>query len=219
MQELELVSFILCPYVQRARIVLLEKGVEHKVTYIDLSDPPDWFYDVSPLEKVPVLLIDGEPVFESMVIVEYLDELTSGSMHPEDILQKAKNRSWIEFGNQLLGLAYTLLTTSDEKEYKRTLATLDDRFDILEDDVLNDSTYFNGEAFSIVDAVYAPLFRMLQAMNSHVDLGLFDDREKVTNWKNNLLQRESVVNCVPAEFKERYEAYMKKQDSIFSAKI
>ncbi|HEX8909242.1 MAG TPA: glutathione S-transferase N-terminal domain-containing protein, partial [Anaeromyxobacteraceae bacterium] len=73
-QHLKLVSFDICPYVERSRIVLLEKGLPHDVELIQLSSKPAWFLEVSPMGRVPVLLVDGRPVFESMVINELLNE-------------------------------------------------------------------------------------------------------------------------------------------------
>ena len=70
MSELKLISHHLCPYVQRARIVLEEKSVPHELEFVDLADKPDWFLEISPLGKVPVLLVDGQPLFESVVIAE-----------------------------------------------------------------------------------------------------------------------------------------------------
>jgi len=74
--ELELLSHHLCPYVQRAVITLLEKDIPHRRTYIDLSNKPDWFRQISPLGKVPLLRVGDEVLFESAVICEYLDEAT-----------------------------------------------------------------------------------------------------------------------------------------------
>ena len=70
----ELISFKLCPFVQRSVIVLLEKEAPFDITYIDLSNPPDWFKAISPMGKVPVLKVDDTVLFESAVIMEYLDE-------------------------------------------------------------------------------------------------------------------------------------------------
>src|SRR5689334_15487891 len=70
---LVLVSHPLCPYVQRAAIVLLEKGVPFERRDVDLARKPAWFLDISPLGKTPVLLAGGEAIFESAVICEYLD--------------------------------------------------------------------------------------------------------------------------------------------------
>ena len=71
MSDLVLVSHTLCPYVQRAMIVLAEKQADHQRIYIDLKDKPAWFREISPLGKVPVLIVDKEPVFESAVICEF----------------------------------------------------------------------------------------------------------------------------------------------------
>ena len=57
--DLHLIGQDLCPYVQRARVVLNEKAVPYRMTVIDLAAKPAWFLDVSPLGRVPVLLVDG----------------------------------------------------------------------------------------------------------------------------------------------------------------
>ena len=73
-ETLTLVSHALCPYVQRAAIVLLEKAVPFERLWVDLADKPAWFTAISPLGKTPVLLVNDDPIFESAVICEYLDE-------------------------------------------------------------------------------------------------------------------------------------------------
>ena len=102
MPDLHLISHHLCPYVQRAVIVLTEKDIPHEQTYIDLANKPDWFVTLSPLGRVPVLKTGRATVFESQVIAEYLDEVTPGLLHPADPLEKARHRSWIEFGSETL---------------------------------------------------------------------------------------------------------------------
>ena len=62
MSELHLISHHLCPYVQRAVIVLDEKNIPHRRTYIDLADKPAWFAALSPLGRVPVLQAEGADV-------------------------------------------------------------------------------------------------------------------------------------------------------------
>ena len=104
MPNLTLISHNLCPYVQRTRIVPDEKSIPHVRRYIDLADKPDWFREISPLGKVPLLQIAGAVIFESAVIFEYLDEVTPGSLHPDDPLQKAHHRAWIEFASTILNI-------------------------------------------------------------------------------------------------------------------
>ena len=216
--KLKLISFTLCPYVQRAMIVLNEKNISFDIEYIDLSAPPPWFYDISPLEKVPVLLVDDEPLFESMVICEYLDEITEGSLYPQDAFIRARNRAWIEFGNDILSTTFEFYTTSDEKRFKHLADILVDRFEVLEDEI-SDGSYFNGDEFSMVDAVYAPVFRYHKRIAQLKDYGFFEDAPQIKAWGDRLLQRDSVINSVPGTYEQDMSNYIKKLDSVFRNEV
>lgn len=209
----KLISFIICPYVQRAMIILNEKNISFDVEYIDLSAPPPWFYDISPLEKVPVLLVDEKPLFESMVICEYLDEITPGSLYPADAFERAKNRAWIEFGNDILDSTFTLLRTDDPKKVSHLTNTLSERFEVLED-VISDADYFNDSNFSMVDAVYAPIFRYHKLISSCTDYGIFNDAPKVKAWGDRLLERPAVIKSVSESYDKAVVNRFVKMNSI-----
>ena len=92
---------------QRAVIVLRAKDVEFDVTYINLREKPDWFLEISPHGKVPVLKVDDDVLFESNAIAEYLDEAVEPTLHPKDPIKRARNRAWTDFVpdfSKLLGL-------------------------------------------------------------------------------------------------------------------
>src|SRR6185312_1698269 len=115
---LKLISHKLCPYVQRAVIALKEKGVPFERIDIDLADKPDWFLKLSPLGKVPVLLVPTEQgevaLFESNVICEYIEETQGGAaLHPQDALTRAQHRAWMEFSSTILSELWGLETTAD----------------------------------------------------------------------------------------------------------
>ncbi|MFT3968524.1 MAG: glutathione S-transferase family protein, partial [Sphingobium sp.] len=93
-----LVSFKACPWVQRAAIVLREKGVAFEFVHIESDNRPDWFSAISPHGKVPVLQIDdGTALFESNAIAEYLDESIEPRLHPADPVRRAVNRAWTDY--------------------------------------------------------------------------------------------------------------------------
>ena len=98
-RALQLVSHHLCPYVQRAAIALLEKGMPFERVMIDLRDKPAWFKVMSPLGKVPLLRVarpgkEDAILFESKVICEYIEETESGPrLHPQDPLDRAQHRA------------------------------------------------------------------------------------------------------------------------------
>lgn len=200
--DLMLVSHKLCPYVQRARIVLAEKDIPHELTFIDLAAKPDWFLEISPLGKVPVLLVNGRPLFESAVIAEFLDEITPGSLHPDDPFEKAQNRSWIEFASATLNGIATFYRASDAAALDAAVATLKDRLRTLERQ-LAEGPWFNGQRFSLVDAAYGPLFRYFDVIEQFADFGFFDDRPRVHAWRKALRSRPSVRDAVVHDYTER----------------
>src|SRR5436309_4110890 len=115
---LKLISHKLCPYVQRAVIALTEEGVAFERIDIDLSNKPDWFLKISPLGKVPVLSVGSDAgevaLFESNVICEYIEDTQSGiKLHPQDPLERAQHRAWMEFGSTILSELWGLETTGD----------------------------------------------------------------------------------------------------------
>jgi glutathione S-transferase len=81
MSQIKIYSAKVCPYAQRVRMVLLTKGVEFDVIEIDLKNKPDWFAEVSPHGKVPVLQHGENRIWESSIINEYLEEV-----FPEPVL-------------------------------------------------------------------------------------------------------------------------------------
>lgn len=215
---MELVSFKLCPYVQRAVIALKEKQVPYDITYIDLMDPPDWFKQTSPLGKVPLLKVDGEVLFESAVISEFIDETSDGSLHPEDALQRAKHRGWVEFASSCLETIYTLNTTQDEEAFDEAVETMKGRLSKVEE-ALGDGPLFSGAEFSLVDAAFAPLFMRLKLLNQLVGIAAMDGLPKVNAWSNTLLERNTVQESVVEEFPMMFRGMLKMKEGVAGSRV
>src|SRR3954463_5768296 len=193
---LKLISHKLCPYVQRAVIALTEKGVPFERIDIDLANKPDWFLKISPLGKVPVLLVetaDGEvALFESNVICEYIEETQGGAkLHPQDPLQRAQHRAWMEFGSTILSELWGLETTGDPAIFEAKRIAIAAKFARVEA-ALGSGPFFAGENFSLVDAVFAPIFRYFDVFDTLIDLAIFVDTPKVRTWRAALAKRPSV---------------------------
>ena len=205
----KLVSFDVCPYVQRSVITLQEKGVPYEIEYIDLNNKPEWFMQLSPLGKVPILIIEDTVIFESATINEYLDEIAPGrKLQPSDPLQRAHNRAWIEFTSTVLVTRNQMQHAKTEQETRRLAAIVNGQLARLEEQIDN-GPFFNGNDFSLVDAAAAPLFqRLAWLLELAPDLGVLDDLPKVTAWSEALLQRESVKRSTVADIRERYLGYL-----------
>src|SRR5215467_6182422 len=131
-EPLRLISHKLCPYVQRAVIALTEKGVPFERIDIDLAHKPDWFLKISPLGKTPVLVVGDHAIFESAVILEYLEETQANPLHPADALRRAEHRSWIEFGSAALNDIAGLYSASDQAAFEAKAGKLSEKFAWLE---------------------------------------------------------------------------------------
>jgi glutathione S-transferase len=212
---LTLVSFDLCPYVQRAAIVLAEKGVPFQRIDVDLSNKPEWFKAISPLGKVPLLKVGDEVLFESAAIVEYLDETLDPPLHPADPLAKARHRGWMEFGSSILGDIWTIETTRDRQAFDGKVRTLMDKFARVEAE-LGQGTYFVGQSFCIVDAVFAPAFRYFDMFDGIADLGVFSGAPKVSGWRQALAARPSVAGAVVPDYRERLGAFLKRHAGVIT---
>jgi glutathione S-transferase len=211
--RITLVSFHLCPYVQRAAIVLAEKGVPFTRVDVDLSAKPEWFKAISPLGKVPLLRIGDEVLFESAVIVEYLEETRSPALHPADPLDKAQHRAWMEFGSSILADIWVLETTKERSAFEQKTAVLTEKFGRIEAR-LKEGPFFAGKEFSIVDAVFAPVFRYFDVFDTISSLGVFDRLTKVSAWRAALAERPSVRGAVVPDYAERLLAFLRRHDGF-----
>lgn len=217
MPKFTLISFSTCPYVQRAIIALKEKQVDFDVIYIDLANKPDWFLAISPLGKVPVLKIEreGQPdaiLFESSVILEYLDESAPGDrLHPADPLEKAQHRAWMEFGSALLGDLYRFTRSANPDEFEGARAAVRAKLQRLETVVAG--VFFEGTRFSAVDAVFGPVFRQIDVVDTVAPTGLLDGLPRIATWARALADRPSVKAAVPADFAERLLGDLRSKDA------
>ena len=93
---MKVVSFKVCPFVQRVTALLELKEEPYAIEYIDLSSKPQWFLNISPHRQVPILILDDGPVlFESDAIFEYIDEARPPPVRRVDPLPKAHDLAWL----------------------------------------------------------------------------------------------------------------------------
>ena len=214
-QPVTLVSHLLCPYVQRAAIALGEKGVPFERVVIDLANKPQWFLDISPLGKVPLLKVqraDGTEavLFESNVICEYLEETQPGArLHPEDPLTRAEHRAWMEFGSAILSDLWGYETTQDAKVFEQKRLALVAKFERVEA-ALGAGPYFAGKDFSLVDAVFAPVFRYFEVFDTLIDSRIFAALPRVDAWRKALAARPSVRDAVVPEYPQHLMDFLKR---------
>jgi glutathione S-transferase len=213
--RLKLISHKLCPYVQRAVIALTDKGTAFERIDIDLAHKPDWFLAISPLGKTPVLQVGNVAIFESAVILEYLEETQPSPLHPADPLRRAEHRAWIEFGSAVLNDIAGFYAALDEAAFKAKTSQLEARFARLEARVAA-TPWFDGESFSLVDAVFGPVFRYFDVFDEIADFGILTGKPRLARWQQALAARASVRTAVSADYPALLRDFLERRNSWLS---
>ena len=214
--QLELISFKLCPFVQRSVITLKHKGVPFDTTFIQLDDPPAWFGEVSPLGKVPVLKVDDTVLFESAVINEFLDESFGERMLSDDALERAQQRAWIELGAAGIFAMFGTITAPEEGGSTAKREELAKLFGHLERQLAKapPAPFFSGAKLSLVDTAFAPLFQRLFALPEPIlD---WEAVPTVKRWAERLVEEPVVRDSLPEGFDELFPMMLRKQSGWYA---
>lgn len=213
-----IISFGLCPFVQRSLITMNYKNIPFEVKYIDLANKPDWFLEISPLGKVPVLKVENEILFESAVINEYIDETNSPSLHHKDPLKKAIERAYIELAGVTTMNYFNAASATDKDSYsihktnfEKNLSSILTKYK---------GPFFRGNEFSLVDSSVIPLIqRLMLTGNFREDLVLSDENSaKLNSWLESTLSMDAVQNSVPENFEQDYKTYLTNKNSYIHTK-
>jgi glutathione S-transferase len=165
---------------------------------------------------VPLLKVEGEVLFESAIINEYLDEVYPPMLHPENPLERAKHRGWIEFGSNLLFDQFKALIAPDEDAFQQQCEVLGGSFARLAPE-MGAGPYFMGDRFSLLDAAYAPFFMRFEILKKHREELADLMPTKLAAWGKSLLERESVKASVVDDFEARFVDFGKSKGSFILA--
>lgn len=165
-----------------------------------------------------MLLVDGEPIFESAVICEYLEDTTLPRLHPSNALQRARHRAWMEFGSAVLNAIAGFYNAPDGLAFHAKAAELRSRFEQIEA-ALGAGPYFAGASFSIVDAVFGPIFRYFDVFDGIADFGIFTATPRVNAWRAALAARSTVRDAVEAAYPQLLQRFLVDRGSALSVLV
>ncbi len=193
------------------------KKVDFEVTYVNLRDKPDWFLEISPHGKVPVLKIDDEILFESNAIAEYLDEMVEPSLHPADPIKRARNRAWTDFVPNFSAALNKIGSAKTREAMEEGLDEAPKALSRLEDALAkergNGGPYFNGDELCLVDAAYAPFLQRFAIIERVLNTGVLKDFPLVQAWSDALLANDTVTGAVPDNFGEEFEGNHRRRET------
>lgn len=220
---MKIVSFKICPFVQRVTALLEAKNIPYEIEFISLRDKPQWFLDISPSGQVPVLITDeGRALFESDAIVEYLEEAyppLQPGLSPED---RAINRAWSTLAAKNYLVQCSAQQSPDKEVLMERSAKLGLAFDRMEKQlgVGGGTPYFSGDSLGMVDIAWLPLLHRAKLMQCGSGYDFLDGRPNLKKWQETLLNTNLPSTSVAPDFTEAFsdfylsdKTYLGRQDA------
>jgi glutathione S-transferase len=198
-EMLKLYDYPDCPFCQKVRVVLAEKDLEFEKIFVDLrkgeQKTPE-FRRLNPYGKVPVLVDEEEVIYESTVIIEYLeDEYPHPLLLPEDSGARARVRLLEDFCDNSFtpptsALLHELYKPEAERDQQRMQQYHEEiqRCMVHMNQQLRSGEYLGGSRFTLADAAFAPRVILLNRMSVELDGSL----APVVNWIERIKTRPSV---------------------------
>ncbi len=223
--QIRLISAEVCPFAQRCRLALLEKELSFELVEINLDNKPDWFTNVSPYSKVPVLLHGDTAIYESTVINEYLDEIApEPNLLPKSPPQRAEARIWIDFDNsRIVPIFYKVLLAQDDQTQTELKFRMIDALRRLEQAGFPGremGPFWFGSEVSLVDIAMYPHFERFNVLKHYRDIEIPDNYVKIHTWLETMKALPSVQQTEKSDeyHIKAYETYAEATASGTTAK-
>jgi len=201
MSTLILYTAEVCPYAQRTRMVLGEKGVAYDAVEIDLDDKPDWFVAMTPGQRVPVVKHDDFVLGESATINEYLETVFDGiQLAPGDPKLQAVMRNEIKyFDSVFLPAFYQFLFAQDSMRQDELRDDLYHKLAFLDQQVgacqsgNGGGPWWLGAQISLADFSMFPFFERFEVFDHYRGFELPTGCVRLREWWEAMCEREAVA--------------------------
>ncbi len=201
---MKIVSFKICPFVQRVTALLEAKNINYDIEYISLSDKPDWFLEISPNGQVPLLITDDNvALFESDAIVEYIIDVygpLEKGVTPE---QRAIDRAWSYQASKHYLVQCGTMRSKDKETLIEKSANLGKAFARAEKQI-KEGPFFKGESLSLVDIAWLPLLHRAHIIKNHTGYDFLKDYPKVQHWQAALMETGLAEKSGADDFEEAF---------------
>lgn len=211
---LKIISFKICPFVQRVTALLEAKGVPYQVDYISLSDKPDWFLEISPNAQVPLLITEGgKALFESEAIIEYIEEAYGPLRKGVSLEDKALERAWSYLASKNYLVQCGAMRSPSATDLEERSAKLGAAFDKIEK-ALGETRYFSGDEIGLVDIAWITLLYRAALIERETGFDMLGLRPKLKRWQEAVLETGLAEKSVAEDFEDRFFGFYLSEDTF-----
>ncbi|MDP2573565.1 glutathione S-transferase family protein [Vibrio penaeicida] len=222
---MKIISFTICPFVQRVTALLEAKKLPYEIEYISLKDKPDWFLELSPNGQVPLLVTDsGQALFESDAIAEYIDDIAAPLQPRLTPEQKAINRAWSYQATKHYLTQCGTMRSKDESTLQERGAKLISVFEKAEkflsaEKALSDGAFFNGKELSNVDIAWLPLLHRADIVKQHTRFDFLSGLPRVQKWQKALMETGLAEKSVADDFLNKFTQFYLSDETELGKKV
>ncbi|KAB2009374.1 hypothetical protein ERO13_D10G146600v2 [Gossypium hirsutum] len=205
MAEVKLHGFWSSPFSHRVIWALKIKGVNYEYIEEDLSNKSELLLKYNPVyKKIPVLVHGGEPIAESLVILEYIEETwPNNPLLPIDPYDKAIARFWIQFGVDKGPIFSDFFRSTGGEEQEKTTKELLEALKIIEEQALGDKKFFGGNAINLVDISYGMIAYWFKIMEEVIEVNVLEPNTlpRLCQWAQNFMEVPVIKENIPERYK------------------
>ncbi|WEM44555.1 glutathione S-transferase family protein (plasmid) [Photobacterium sp. DA100] len=202
---LKVVSFKICPFVQRVTAALAARNIPYEIEFISLKDKPQWFLDISPNGQAPLLITDsGTALFESDAIIEYIEDqygpLETGVTHE----QRALDRAWGYLGAKNYMTQCGTMSSKNEATFEQRNEKFVTAFTKVEKQLSGQSRFFKSDSISNVDIAWLPLLHRAHIIKQHTGYDFLCGLPKTKAWQQAVMASGLVEQTVAEDFEQHF---------------
>ena len=204
---MKVVSFKICPFVQRVTAALEAKSITYEIEFIRLDDPPTWYSDVSPNGQVPLLITEsGTTLFESDAIVEYLDEIQAPLIADITPERRAIDRAWSYQASKHYLVQCSAMQSANKEALNERAEKLGRAFGRIEA-AMGNGPYFSGQSLGNVDIAWLPLLHRAAIIENRTTYDFLAGYPKVKAWQLALMETGLAEKSVSPDFEEAFSDF------------
>ncbi len=204
---IKIVSFKICPFVQRVTALLEAKNASYDIEYIELSNKPEWFLKASPNGQVPILMTESDEVlFESDAISEYIEETVPDAFFSADPIKKAQERAWSYLAAKHYLVQCSTQRSKDKDILLERSEKLAEAFSKLEAK-LTGNQFFGGDSLGMVDIAWLPLLHRASIIEEYSGYDFISQFPKVKSLQKNILETGLAEKSVSPDFIDKFTAF------------
>ncbi|KAA8526675.1 hypothetical protein F0562_008122 [Nyssa sinensis] len=197
--EVVLLDCLASMFGMRVRVALAEKGIEYEYREEDLVIKGDLLLKMNPVhKKIPVLIHNGKPVCESLIIVHYIDEVWNDKapLLPSDPYQRAQARFWADYVDKKVYDAGRRIWSRKGEEQETAKKDFIECLKVLEG-VLGDEPYFGGKTFGFLDIALVTFSTWFYTYETCANFSVEVECPKLIEWVKRCMEKESVSKSLP----------------------